>query len=335
MLGLHRHHQQTAHSVAPSLHTGALSDALQRVLCQAGARPPFHVLYKPPGALLRALFLISQRYFLAVGSGPVPGPPVARSLCRAFSAYGRFIQCTAACSLPGQGEAAPLRPLQVPWGCAPYLGSCSPALLHHCGCRACTDIASGLHTPLRPQRTQRYFLVVGAGPAPTPPADRAFRSALSAHRRFVRCTVVYSPPGRGETALQCPLQVPWGRAPCLVPHSPVLLPCYGCRARAVTAGGPRTPLRPQRTRVLYPMHCSMFFAMLGEIALQRPPLASAGAADRVASPCESLASTTGASPTVPAPARPPRLWDRTPPRSSGPQTPLGTDSPGRWSLKVG
>ncbi|KAJ1135367.1 hypothetical protein NDU88_001807 [Pleurodeles waltl] len=120
---------------------------------------------------------------------------------------------------------------------------------------------------------QRYFLPGCAGLAPTLPADRAFRRALSAHGRFVRCTVAYSPPGREETAPQRPLQVPWGCAPCLVPHSPVLLPRYGCRARTVTAGGLRTPLRPQHTRALYPMHCSVFSAKSGQ---DRPSTSSSG-----------------------------------------------------------
>ncbi|KAJ1216081.1 hypothetical protein NDU88_003687 [Pleurodeles waltl] len=110
---------------------------------------------------------------------------------------------------------------------------------------------------------------MGAGPAPSPPADHALRRSLSTHRRFIRCTAAWSLPSRGE------------------------------------------------------------------MALQRPPLASAGAAGRIASPRESPASTTAASPAVPAPARPPTLRDRSPPRSSGPQAPPGTDSPGRWSPKVG
>ncbi|KAJ1209691.1 hypothetical protein NDU88_005064 [Pleurodeles waltl] len=169
VLGLYRCRQRPAHSVAPSVHTGALSDALQRVLCQARARPPLNVLYKSPGVMLRTSVLVLQR----------------------------------------------------------------------------------------------NFLVVGAGPALTPAAGRALHRTPSAHGRFMRCTVAYSLPGRGETAPQHPLQVPWGHAPCLVPRSPVLLPRYGCRARTVTANGLRTPPRPQRTRALYPMNCSMFSAKSG------------------------------------------------------------------------
>ncbi|KAJ1140018.1 hypothetical protein NDU88_006379 [Pleurodeles waltl] len=111
-------------SLSRPQHTWALlSDALQRVLRQAGGRPPFHVLYKSPQALLRASFLIPQRYFLDVDSGPVSASPVARSLHRALSAHRR----TVACSLLGQDEATPRCPLQVPRGCTPYLGPCSPA----------------------------------------------------------------------------------------------------------------------------------------------------------------------------------------------------------------
>ncbi|KAJ1119355.1 hypothetical protein NDU88_007541 [Pleurodeles waltl] len=79
-----------------------LSDALQRVLRQAGGRPPFHVLYKSPGALFRASFLIPQRYFLNVNGGPVSASPAARSLHHALSAHRRFIRSTVACSLLGQ-----------------------------------------------------------------------------------------------------------------------------------------------------------------------------------------------------------------------------------------
>ncbi|KAJ1152514.1 hypothetical protein NDU88_005289 [Pleurodeles waltl] len=59
-----------------------------------------------------------------------------------------------------------------------------------------------------------------------------------------------------------PRQVPWGCALLLGPRSPASLP-RGCRARTVTAGGLRTPPRPQRTRALYPMHCSVFSARPG------------------------------------------------------------------------
>ncbi|KAJ1214626.1 hypothetical protein NDU88_002244 [Pleurodeles waltl] len=157
MLGPYRHRQWTVLSFVSSAHVGALSDALPRVLRQAGGRPPFHVLYKSPGALLRASFLILQCYFLAVGVGHVLALPVACSLHRALSAHGRFIRCTVACSLRGQSEAAPQCPLQVPRGCTPYLGPCLPALLPRCGCWACTDTAGGLRTTPRPQRTRALY----------------------------------------------------------------------------------------------------------------------------------------------------------------------------------
>ncbi|KAJ1171183.1 hypothetical protein NDU88_003053 [Pleurodeles waltl] len=167
--GLYRYRRQPAHSVVPSAHMSTLSDALQRVLCQARARPPLNVRYKSPRAVLRTSVLVRQR----------------------------------------------------------------------------------------------YFLIVGAGPALTSPAKRTLRRAPSAHRRFNRCTAAYSPPGWGETTLQRPLQVPQGCALCLVPCSPALLPRCECRAGTDTAGGPLIPLRPQRTRALYPMHCSVFSARPG------------------------------------------------------------------------
>ncbi|KAJ1204340.1 hypothetical protein NDU88_008118 [Pleurodeles waltl] len=169
--GLCRHCRRSDHSIAPLAHTGALSDALQCVLCPSGGRPPSNDLYSSPGVALRTSILVPQR----------------------------------------------------------------------------------------------YFLIGGAGPAPTPLVD----SALSACGRFVRCTVAYFLPGRVETALQHPLQVPWRPAPRLVPPSPMLLPRYGCRACTVTAGGPRS----QCTRALYPMHCSVFSAKSGGVC---PSMCSSG-----------------------------------------------------------
>ncbi|KAJ1200502.1 hypothetical protein NDU88_004326 [Pleurodeles waltl] len=106
---------------------------------------------------------------------------------------------------------------------------------------------------------QRYFLIVGARLAPTPPLDCALCRAFSARGRFVRSTVAYFLPGRGETTLQHPLQVLWRPATRLIPPSLMLLPRYGCRARTVTDSGPCS----QRTRALYPMHCSVFSAKWG------------------------------------------------------------------------
>ncbi|KAJ1106809.1 hypothetical protein NDU88_004207 [Pleurodeles waltl] len=106
---------------------------------------------------------------------------------------------------------------------------------------------------------KRYFLDVDAGPVSASPMARSLHRALSAHRRTVACSLL----GQGEATPRCPLQVPRGYAPYLSPCSPALLPRRGCQARANTAGGPRTPPRPQRTRALYPMHCSVFSARLG------------------------------------------------------------------------
>ncbi|KAJ1088506.1 hypothetical protein NDU88_001663 [Pleurodeles waltl] len=193
-----------------------LSDALQRVLRQAGGgplfRPLFHVVYNSPRALLRTSFLIPQRYFLDVDAGPVSAPPESRSLHRALSAHRH----TVACSLLGQGEATPRCPLQVPRGYAPYLSPCSPAFLPRCGCQAHANTAGRPHTPRAP----------------------------STHGHFIRCTAACSPPSQWEAALQCPLQVPRGPAPGLVPHSQTLLPRCGCRARVGIASGPLIPSRP-------------------------------------------------------------------------------------------
>ncbi|KAJ1081749.1 hypothetical protein NDU88_001924 [Pleurodeles waltl] len=191
-----------------------LSDALQRVLCQAEGRPPFHVLYKSPGALFRASFLIPQRYFLAVGAGPLT--PLRPQRTRAI--YPVYCSMFSVRPKPRRGSSS--------------MSSTSPP---------------GLYSIPR-------SLVC---------------CALSARGCFVRCTVAYFLPGRGETALQRPLQVPWRPTPCLVPHSPMLLPRYGCRPRTVTAGGPRS----QRTRALYPMHCSMFSAKSGRV---HPSMCSSG-----------------------------------------------------------
>ncbi|KAJ1108478.1 hypothetical protein NDU88_005854 [Pleurodeles waltl] len=273
--------------------------------------------------MLRASFLIPQRYFLAVGAGPVPAPPAARSLRRALRC---FIRCTAACSLPGRGRpstssTSPPGLCSVPQSLFSSVTSSLwvPGPHRHCRLTA-HSVASPAHTgalsdtlqrvprqaggetalqrllqvPWGVLRAlflvpQRYFLVMDAGPAQTPPVDRAFRRALSAHGRFVRCTVLYSPPGRGETALQRPLQVPWGRALCLVPHSR----CYFL----VMGAGPAPSLPADRAlRCTLSAHrhfirctaaCSL--PSRGKIALQRPPLASAGAAGRIASPRKSPA----------------------------------------------
>ncbi|KAJ1142001.1 hypothetical protein NDU88_008329 [Pleurodeles waltl] len=337
--GLYQHHRQPAHSVAPSAPLGALSDALQRIFCQAGLRPPFHVPCKSPGSVLRASFLVPECYFLVVGAGPVPTPPADSALpqrTRAlypmhYSVFSARPGVTSSLWVPGlyrhcqrpahsvaplaltgtlsdtlqrvlcQAETAPQRPLHVRRpvlrtsllvlqryflvvGAGPHrhrwwtahsvvppvrTGALSDAL-------QCVLCQAGGTPPFNvlyksPRGVLRalflvpqcYFLVVGAGTALTLPAGRALRRALSTHRRFVRCTVACSLPGRGETAHQRPLQVPWGHAPCRVPQSPALLPCYGCRARTVTTRGPRTPPCPKRTRALYPMHCSVFSAKSG------------------------------------------------------------------------
>ncbi|KAJ1117178.1 hypothetical protein NDU88_005378 [Pleurodeles waltl] len=213
----------------PQCTWALLSDALQRVLRQASGRPPFHVLYKSPGALLRASFLIPQRYFLDVNAGPVSASPVARSLLRALSAHRR----TVACSLLGQGGATPRCPLQVPR--AVFRSS---VLVHqHCFlvvgarparyCRRTAHsavplahtvaLSDALQRVLCPSRgsppfnvlynspggaprtlilvSQHYFLVVGARPAPSPLADRALHRTLSARGRLVQCAVAYFLPG--------------------------------------------------------------------------------------------------------------------------------------------
>ncbi|KAJ1211836.1 hypothetical protein NDU88_007184 [Pleurodeles waltl] len=131
-----------------------LSDALQRVLRQAGGRPPFHVLYNSPGALLRTSFIIPQRYSLDVHAGPVSASPEFRSLHRALSAHMRTVPC----SLLGQVKATPRCPLQVPRGYAPYLSPCSSALLPCRGCQARANTAAPC-TPPRPQRTRALHLM--------------------------------------------------------------------------------------------------------------------------------------------------------------------------------
>ncbi|KAJ1089746.1 hypothetical protein NDU88_002891 [Pleurodeles waltl] len=83
--------------------------------------------------------------------------------------------------------------------------------------------------------------------------------ASSAHvGTFIRCTAACSPPSWWGDALPRPLQVPWGPAPCLIGHSPALLPQCGCRACVVIAGNPLTPSHPERTQALYPAYCSVF-----------------------------------------------------------------------------
>ncbi|KAJ1082852.1 hypothetical protein NDU88_003017 [Pleurodeles waltl] len=94
---------------------------------------------------------------------------------------------------------------------------------------------------------QRYFLAMGVGPAPTPLMARTLRHALE---RPIRWTTVYPPPGRGETAPQRSLQVPWWHTSCLTPCSPVLLPHCGCWARIDPASGSCSLSRPQRTWAL-------------------------------------------------------------------------------------
>ncbi|KAJ1098822.1 hypothetical protein NDU88_003929 [Pleurodeles waltl] len=153
VLGLHRHRRRTAHSAAPPVHTGALSDALQRVLCPSGGRPPFNDLYDSPGGALRTSILVPQRCFLVVGAGPALTPPADRALRRAISAYGRFVRCTVAYFLPGRGETAFQRLLQVPWRPAPCLVPNSRMLLLRYVCRARTVTAGGL----RSQRTRALY----------------------------------------------------------------------------------------------------------------------------------------------------------------------------------
>ncbi|KAJ1142777.1 hypothetical protein NDU88_009090 [Pleurodeles waltl] len=187
-----------------------------------------------PGAVLRTSVLAHQRCFLVVGARPAPTPPADRALRRAPSATGALsdaLQCVLC--LSGGGP-----PLNDPYN--------SP------GSALCTSI-----------------LVVGARPALKPPADRALRRALIALGRLVQCALAYFLPGRVGIALQRPLQVPWNSVPCLVPHTPMLLPRYGCRALTVTAGRQC----PQRTRILYPMHCSVFSAKSGRV---RPSMCSSG-----------------------------------------------------------
>ncbi|KAJ1217942.1 hypothetical protein NDU88_005529 [Pleurodeles waltl] len=106
---------------------------------------------------------------------------------------------------------------------------------------------------------KRYFLDVDAGPMSASPMARSLHCALSVHRRTVVCSLL----GQVEATPRCPLQVPRGYAPYLSHYSAALPPRRGCQASANTASGPRTPLRPQRTRALYPMHCSVFSARPG------------------------------------------------------------------------
>ncbi|KAJ1142776.1 hypothetical protein NDU88_009089 [Pleurodeles waltl] len=64
---------------------------------------------------------------------------------------------------------------------------------------------------------QCYFLIVGGGPASTPPVDRALFRVLSARGRFypMHCSVFSAKPvgGRPSTSSTSPL------GPCSVPHS--------------------------------------------------------------------------------------------------------------------
>ncbi|KAJ1214620.1 hypothetical protein NDU88_002238 [Pleurodeles waltl] len=91
VLGPHRHRWRTAHSATPPAHTDALSDALQRVLCPSGRRPPFNDLYNSPGGALRTSIPDPQRYFLVVGAGPAPTHPVDHTLHHTLSARGHFV----------------------------------------------------------------------------------------------------------------------------------------------------------------------------------------------------------------------------------------------------
>ncbi|KAJ1174774.1 hypothetical protein NDU88_000065 [Pleurodeles waltl] len=181
--------------------------------------------------------LVPQRYFLDVGAGPALTPPAGRALRRALSVRGRLAQCAVAYFLPGRG-GSPYNVLYM-----------SPGSLLH---------ASFL-TP------RCYFLVMGAGPAPSPLADRA----PSAHGRFIQCTAACSLLSRDESALQC------------------------------------------------------------------APLASAETAGRPASLRESPVSVMAASPVAPVPVGDPMLRDQTPPCSSAPLVPPGTDSTSRWSPTEG
>ncbi|KAJ1172182.1 hypothetical protein NDU88_004032 [Pleurodeles waltl] len=239
VLGPHLHCWWNAHSAAPPVHTGALSDALQCVLCPSGGRPPFNDLYNSHGGALRTSILVPQRYFLVVGDGPELTPPADRTLRRALSARGRLVQCAVAYFLPGRGGS----PFNVLYK--------SPGSLLH----------ALFLTP------RCYFLVMGAGPALSPPEDHA----PSAHRRFIQCTAACSLLRRDESALQC------------------------------------------------------------------APLASAEATGGTVSLCESPVSATAVSPVAPVPAGAPTLRDQTPPCSSGPLVPPGTDStrldgPREWAI---
>ncbi|KAJ1118127.1 hypothetical protein NDU88_006322 [Pleurodeles waltl] len=212
-LSSHRHRWLTPYSTTPSVFTGAVSNALQHVLCWADAAPPFNFHYQSRGVMLSTLVLVVQRYFLAMGVGSAPTPPMARTLRRSLESPNR---CTA--PPPGWDETALQRPLQVPWGRTSCLAPCSPVLLPHCGCWACIDPASGSCSLSRPQRTwvllsdalqrvlrqaggrppfhvlykspgallralflipQRYFLDVDAGPVSASPVARSLYCTLA------------------------------------------------------------------------------------------------------------------------------------------------------------
>ncbi|KAJ1128660.1 hypothetical protein NDU88_007035 [Pleurodeles waltl] len=176
------------------------------------------LLYSPKAFHL-LLVLVPQRPFPVVGAKFTPTLPADHVLHHTLSVYGRFIQCTAACSLPGRCGTALQRPLSVR------------------GVMLSTSVLV----------VQRYFLAMGVGPAPTLPMARTLRRALERH---IQCTAAYPPPGRSKTALQRPLQVPWGRILCLAPCSPVLLPYCGCWACIDHASGSCSLSRPQHTWAL-------------------------------------------------------------------------------------
>ncbi|KAJ1088507.1 hypothetical protein NDU88_001664 [Pleurodeles waltl] len=162
--GTRQHRRQTAHSAVPPAHTGALSDALQHVLCPPGGRPPLNDLYNSPHGSLRTSILV-------VGTRPARTPPADGALCHALSALGRLVQCAVACLLPGRVGLALQRPLQAPWESVPCRIPHSSVLLPRYGC----------------------------WPSPSPPADRA----PIAHGHFIQCTAACSLLSRDESALQC------------------------------------------------------------------------------------------------------------------------------------
>ncbi|KAJ1107190.1 hypothetical protein NDU88_004583 [Pleurodeles waltl] len=98
---------QTAHSTVPAALTGALSNALQRVLCPSRGRPPLNDLYNSPGGALRTSILV-------VGTRPALTLPADCALRRTLSALGHLVQCAVACLLPGRVGIALQCPLHAP-----------------------------------------------------------------------------------------------------------------------------------------------------------------------------------------------------------------------------